>query len=567
MTNKEITVKIKSLNVYKTKLSVYIKNHMPDVYSAIFDNTGFLDTGATFAERLYCIRHDVISRPMCPICRKVPLRFKTDTGNYAKTCSTACSRRNPETMEKFRNSLQARADPVGSVKARTTRFVKYGGWHSADFGSKCKSTLERKHGDPCWNNQALRRATCEAKYGVDHHMKNPEVLKNCMENFAKKHDGAICSFQLPEVIAKTKAGIRRRAWQQILADTHVTPVFSENEFMAMPDINVEKSLKFQCTRCGTVFDSAWDNGRASPCPKCCPVDHGTSNEEIEISEYLSSIVPAGFAVVRKTKANRQVIPPKEIDILVMKDGKPVLGIEFDGLYWHCDEYKRKNSHIDKTKACEAAGFRLVHVFESEWLTKKDLVKARLANCLGVYDRVVYARKCEVRSISQADVRDFLEKHHGQGYVRSKVRLGLYASDELVSVMTFGRCRFDKTHEWEMLRFCCKSGTKVMGGAGKLLAHFERVYCPSSLVSYADARWSAGGMYYKLGFRLLRLSPPNYWYFKHNSFILISRIRCQKHKLANLLENFDPGKSEVENMKANGYRRIFDCGNMVFEKTY
>ena len=33
----------------------------------------------------------------------------------------------------------------------------------------------------------------------------------------------------------------------------------------------------------------------------------------------------------------------------------------------------------------------------------------------------------------------------------------------------------------------------------------------------------------------------------------------------LLENFDPAKSEVENMKANGYHRIFDCGNMVFEK--
>ncbi len=35
----------------------------------------------------------------------------------------------------------------------------------------------------------------------------------------------------------------------------------------------------------------------------------------------------------------------------------------------------------------------------------------------------------------------------------------------------------------------------------------------------------------------------------------------------MLEKFDPAKSEAENMKANGYNRIYDCGNMVFEKIY
>ena len=31
--------------------------------------------------------------------------------------------------------------------------------------------------------------------------------------------------------------------------------------------------------------------------------------------------------------------------------------------------------------------------------------------------------------------------------------------------------------------------------------------------------------------------------------------------------YDENKTEVENMKANGYSRIFDCGNMVFVKEY
>ena len=49
------------------------------------------------------------------------------------------------------------------------------------------------------------------------------------------------------------------------------------------------------------------------------------------------------------------------------------------------------------------------------------------------------------------------------------------------------------------------------------------------------------------------------------YVLESRIKYQKHKLGKLLETFDPAKSEIENMKLNGYHRIFDCGNLVFVK--
>jgi len=89
-------------------------------------------------------------------------------------------------------------------------------------------------------------------------------------------------------------------------------------------------------------------------------------------------------------------------------------------------------------------------------------------------------------------------------------------------MTFGKCRFDKKHEWEMLRFCCKLGWHIPGAAGKLLKHFERTYRPKSLVSYADRRWSTGNLYKALGFSFVRNSPPNYWYV-NNMMKRYSRI--------------------------------------------
>ena len=43
----------------------------------------------------------------------------------------------------------------------------------------------------------------------------------------------------------------------------------------------------------------------------------------------------------------------------------------------------------------------------------------------------------------------------------------------------------------------------------------------------------------------------------------NRVKFQKHKLANILEIFNSELSEVENMYANGYERIWDCGNLCF----
>lgn len=185
--------------------------------------------------------------------------------------------------------------------------------------------------------------------------------------------------------------------------------------------------------------------------------------------------------------------------------------------------------------------------------------------LGSWDRKLYARKCEIQEVDSKTSRAFQEASHLQGATGARVHLGLFFQGELVSLATFSKCRFDKTHEWELVRFCSKLGCHVAGAAGKLLKAFERKWKPASLVSYADRRWSQGKLYGALGFKLLHASAPNYWYFK-NQEKLFSRIVFQKHKLPEILgEKFDPAKSETANMEAAGWNRIYDCGNLVYEK--
>jgi hypothetical protein len=133
-------------------------------------------------------------------------------------------------------------------------------------------------------------------------------------------------------------------------------------------------------------------------------------------------------------------------------------------------------------------------------------------------------------------------------------------------MTFGDPRFSKNEQFELLRFCSKTNTVIHGAAQKLFSYFLEQFKPRSIISYADLRFSSLNpektLYHNLGFKQTHISQPNYWYTK--DFIdLESRMKFQKHKLSEVLEKFDTTLSEEDNMFANGYKKMLDCGNHVF----
>lgn len=145
---------------------------------------------------------------------------------------------------------------------------------------------------------------------------------------------------------------------------------------------------------------------------------------------------------------------------------------------------------------------------------------------------------------------------------SKINLGLFYNDELVEVMTFDESRFNKNYEYELIRLCTLKYCSVIGGASKLFKYFLDNYDPKSIISYANRRFSKGSIYKTLGFEFVENTKPNYFYFK--DLKLLSRHNFQKHKLKEKLEFFDPSLSENVNMMLNGYRIIYDCGNMKFQ---
>ena len=239
-----------------------------------------------------------------------------------------------------------------------------------------------------------------------------------------------------------------------------------------------------------------------------------------------------------------------------------MAIEFDGLYWHSVEAgKSRTYHLKKTQACEDSGIHLIHIFEDEWIQRRDVVLSRLEAILGRVRNRVFAKKCEVREIDSTVAKVFLEENHLQGYVGSSISFGLYKDTELYSVMSFsrGRSHISKNYDWELTRFASVKGVLVVGGASKLFTAFIRKNSPTEVVSYADRRWSQGGLYKSLGFEYVRASEPSYWYIKSGK--RYHRSTFTKHKLVDA--GYDPHKTEREIMEERGFHCIYDCGTLVY----
>jgi hypothetical protein len=160
-----------------------------------------------------------------------------------------------------------------------------------------------------------------------------------------------------------------------------------------------------------------------------------------------------------------------------------------------------------------------------------------------------------------EVKVFLNENHLQGFVNTNINYGLFQNDELISVMTFSKTRKvlnknGKEGEYELVRFCNKIGTSVIGGASKLFKKFLKEYNPKTIVSYCDISWANGNLYEKLGFKNFGLTKPNYFYIVNNK--RENRIKYQKHKLVKQGHNEKLSESEI--MREMGHYRIYNCGN-------
>ena len=135
-------------------------------------------------------------------------------------------------------------------------------------------------------------------------------------------------------------------------------------------------------------------------------------------------------------------------------------------------------------------------------------------------------------------------------------------NELIEIMTFGKPRYNKNYEWELLRLCSHKDYKIVGGAERLFNHFIKTYTPVNIISYCDYSKFSGDVYSRLDFvRIGKISPSKHW-SKGKQHITDNLLRQRGYDQL-FGTNYGKGTSNEELMLKNNWLPVYDCGQLTF----
>ena len=412
------------------------------------------------------------------------------------------------------------SNKIGKEKAKATCLKRYGHEHPSknkDVIEKIKHTCVSRFGESSiFKTKEFKRKYKEhflKKYGVEHPMQTPELQEKVSNALKSKFD---IKYDVLTEDNYKNSSIKKLANDANCSQSHVIRYLHAN------DIEIQRKLR--------------------------------SSFEEDVHAYISSKYKGEILLnTRKYGVEFDLYLP---DIS--------LAFECNGLYWHCERSgnRNKNYHLNKTKVAENNNIRLVHIWDYKWYSKNASYQFLIDNVLNC-NKTIPARKSIIKEITNKEANQFLKNYHRQHQCASSIKYGLFYNNDLVSVMTFGKSRFSKGHQYELLRFASKHGITVQGGASKLFKRFKNDYKPDSIVTYSDRMHVNGNMYSILDFKQAHCSPPAMHYVK-NYKTVINRIALQKHKLCNILEYYDSNLTAWENLKKNGYDRFWDCGTIKWE---
>lgn len=576
-----------------------IRIHYPEFHAYLTEKYSAYEK---WGEKLLLFYRGLNERPECPVCGK-PLKFLSIRRGWTTTCSLKCAGSNPESLNKKKKTSMEKygfdnafKSPEIQAKMKKTCLERYGAenpYASEIIKHKIKQhNLEKYGGNSSMCSKEVRekaKKTCLERYGVEYSSQNERVKAASRKTFLEKYGGVGWGSKIlmeqfrkkcfekygVEYISQNEQ-IKRRAIGSNRKNTlakydNILDIYLDNDTNLW--MYVCKCPHPKCDKCElkkyTIKSNDYWNRKThntEPCTTLQPIGDKSSTLELIVREWLDD------ANIEYLTNVRDIISPKELDIYV--PSKKV-AIEINGCYWHSDKGKSKNYHVDKFVACRDNGIRLIQIWEDWMFNKPEIVKSFLMSKLGYCTSTIYARKCELREVTNKEASKFLNENHIQGRCNSKYSYGLFYNNELVSLMTFGHNRgcvgnmYSKKSaesEYELLRFCNKINTHVVGGASRLLKHFIGTFHPSKIISYASCDISDGNLYKVLGFESDNKITRSYWYIDPRTFTRYHRSSFTKSKIVEKgIKETKGSWTETEAMDEAGYVRIYDAGQTKWIK--
>ena len=463
----------------------------------------------------------------CPICGKDVLC--NDPNRQDSTCSRKCGAikanqsreatmlatygvKNPSELDTVRSKISAKlkeAKPSQPIQYKSCEvcgnsFELHWPYTQHTCSPKCRGEYRKRSGIA---KQVYEKSciTNQFRYGVTNQGQRPEAHIK-MEDTMEARYGVRYARYLPEIEEKVK---------QTCMDKYGVPYY----------IQTEQANQF-------------NRGRISKINKLFGSVLLENSIEFEFEKYVDS------------KFFDIFIPNQSIVIEI----NPSYSHSCIGNHWNQDGLAL-DYHLSKSKLSEENGYRCIHVWDwDDWNAIISLVKPKEA---------VYARKCTVDKVDKQTADKFTAEHHISGKCNGqKENYGLYYKGELIQVMTFGKPRYNKKYDWELLRLCSKSNVKVLGGASRLFAAYLVEHEDESVISYCDLSKFNGSVYETIGMELSHVTSPAKIWSKGNKKVTDNLLRQRGYDQL-FGTCYGKGTSNEQLMLDNGWLPVYDCGQKVY----
>ena len=431
-------------------------------------------------------------------------------------------------------------------KIKQSNLEHYGvehSWQREDVKQKSKQTKLERYGNENYRNDEKIKQTCLERYGADNPFSS-KIIRNKIYNDNIKKYGSISPFGDKTIIDKSK----QTKLERYGCENYVN-IKKANETKLKKYGLLQNVEKIHNT-CMNKYNVEW------PCqlPQCI----NKSNSISKVNQNFANLLEKNNIFFEQ----EFVLEDKKFDFKIENilieinptyTHNSTIGCGFNG---HYNKALDKNYHINKSKLAQENGYFCIHVFD--WDDWDKIINLLLPK------QKVYARNCKIKEVSKKECDEFLNLYHLQNTCKSqKIRYGLYYNDKLIQLMSFGRPRYNKNYEWELLRLCSHKNYNIVGGSEKLFKHFVRENNPQSIISYCDNAKFSGEVYKRLKF-----------IYKNNTNININWSKGKQKITNNLLmqrgydqlfgTSYGKGTSNRDLMIQNGWREVYDCGQSIFE---
>lgn len=444
----------------------------------------------------YLIAKNIDSIPYCQECVKNKVRLISTKKGFGKFCSKSCHSTNLSKCNKVKNR------ELNQIKSKRLKERR---------AESLEKVLEY------YTNNVIRISDLAEKFSLpyctvrQHLVSNQAIKAENQKNFLRKNFKDKVDDRLYDSGYLSTCSKNNLSLKEVAKDLDVSP----------------NTVRLYALKHNIQFDSI-------------------SALERSISNFVKTLD-------ENADKTRKIIKPYEIDVY---SEKYKLGIELHGEFWHNEDKVSINYHLKKQQLAEHNNISLIQIFAHEWKTKKKIIESIIKSKMGI-NKKVYARKLKFIEVSKEDAKLFFNENHLQGWLKcQKVFALIDTNDNIISAISFGKSRFHKDCDYEVLRFANMLDTNVVGGFSKLIVNSQKVLGFQKVVTYSHKRLFTGGVYEKAGFIKVRETRPGYFWFNIKNANIKSRHQTQKHKLNTTL-------SEIEFMKNNDYRRVFDCGQNVY----